>query len=210
MKRWHTSAFRLFWRWRSRSGRPPIPDETQQLIRRLSRENPLWGPDRIRDTLLLLGYDAPCAETIRKYMLEPRKPRSPSTTWLPFLRNHLDCSWAIDFFNVTTLRFQVLHVFLVFDHARREVLHFAITPNPTMEWVIQQLREAMPFGEQPRYLFRDNDGIYGRCPPEKCYPGALADARSPIAASAEGARRGRGGGFSGPRWRLVAKWPCRS
>ncbi len=30
-----------------------------------------------------------------------------------------------------------------------------------MEWVIQQLREATPFGEQPRYLFRDNDGIYG-------------------------------------------------
>jgi len=30
-----------------------------------------------------------------------------------------------------------------------------------MEWVIQQLREAMPFGEQPHYLLRDNDGIYG-------------------------------------------------
>ena len=30
-----------------------------------------------------------------------------------------------------------------------------------MEWVIQQLREATPFGHQPRYLFRDNDGIYG-------------------------------------------------
>jgi len=30
-----------------------------------------------------------------------------------------------------------------------------------MDWVIQQLREAMPFGQQPRYLFRDNDGIYG-------------------------------------------------
>ena len=30
-----------------------------------------------------------------------------------------------------------------------------------MGWVIQQLRNAMPFGEQPRYLFRDNDGIYG-------------------------------------------------
>jgi hypothetical protein len=28
-------------------------------------------------------------------------------------------------------------------------------------WVIQQLRNAMPFGAQPRYLFRDNDGIYG-------------------------------------------------
>ena len=30
-----------------------------------------------------------------------------------------------------------------------------------MAWVIQQLREAMPFGQQPSYLFRDNDGIYG-------------------------------------------------
>ena len=159
--RWHTTAFRLFWRWRSRPGRPPIPDELQQLIRRLSRENPLWGPDRIRDMLLLLGYDAPCAETTRKDMLKPRKPRNPSTTWLVFLRNHLDVSWALDFLTVTTLGFQTLYVFLVFDHARREVLHFVITPNPSMEWVIQQLREATPFGEQPRYLFRDNDGIYG-------------------------------------------------
>lgn len=159
--RWHRKAFRLFWRWRSRSGRPPISQEMQQLIRRLSRDNPLWGPDRIQDTLLLLGYDAPCAETIRKYMVKPRKPRPATTTWLSFLRNHVDCSWAIDFFTVTTLRFQLLYVFLVFDHARRKVLHVAITPNPSMEWVIQQLREATPFGQQPRYLFRDNDGIYG-------------------------------------------------
>ena len=102
VKRWHTTAFRLFWRWRSRPGRRPIPDEMQELIRRLSRENPLWGPDRIRDLLLLLGYHAPCAESIRKYMPKPRTPRSPSTTWLPFLRNHLEVSWAIDFFTVTS------------------------------------------------------------------------------------------------------------
>ena len=62
---------------------------------------------------------------------------------------------------MTTLGFQVLYVFLVFDHARREVLHFAIAPHPTREWVIQQLREATPFGRQPRYVFRDNDGIFG-------------------------------------------------
>jgi len=30
-----------------------------------------------------------------------------------------------------------------------------------MNWVIQQLRESMPFGLQPKYLFQDNDGIYG-------------------------------------------------
>jgi putative transposase len=160
--RWHTRALRMFWRWRSRPGRPPVSTEMQQLIRRISRENPLWGPDRIRDTLLLLGYDAPCVQTISKYMVKSRKPRPESTNWLPFLRNHTHVSWAIDFFTVSTLGFQVLYVFLVFDHARREVLHFAVTPHPTMEWVIQQLRETMPFGEQPRYLLRDNDGIYGQ------------------------------------------------
>jgi len=161
VKRWHTRAFRAWWRWKSKSGRKPVALEIQQLIRRLSKENPLWGAVRIRDVLLLLGYEAPGEDTVRKYMVKPRRPRPATTTWLPFLRNHLDCSWAIDFFTVTTLGFQVLYVFLVLDHARREALHFAVTPNPTMEWVIQQLREAMPFGEQPRYLFRDNDGIYG-------------------------------------------------
>lgn len=30
-----------------------------------------------------------------------------------------------------------------------------------MEWVVQQLRNATPFGLQPKYLFRDNGQIYG-------------------------------------------------
>ena len=161
VKRWHTRAFRAWWRWKSRAGRKPVALEIQQLIRRLSKENPLWGAERIREVLLLMGYQAPGEDTVRKYMVKPRKPRPATTTWLSFVRNHLDCSWAIDFFTVNTLGFQVLYVFLVFDHARREVLHFAVTPSPTMEWVIQQLREATPFGCQPGYLFRDNDGIYG-------------------------------------------------
>ena len=133
----------------------------QALIRKLSKENPLWSAERIKDTLLLLNYSPPCADTIRKYMIKPRKPRKKSTTWLPFLRNHLDVSWAMDFFTVVTINFKMLYVFLVLDHGRRKVIHFAITKTPSMDWVIQQLREAMPFGLQPKYLFRDNDGIYG-------------------------------------------------
>ena len=163
VRKWHTTAFRYFWRWKSRrkGGRPPISKEMQDLIYKLSKENPLRSPERIRDTLVLLQYDPPCDDTIRKYMYKPRKPRKRSTTWLPFLRNHLDVSWAIDFFTVTTINFATLYVFLVFDHGRRKVKHFAITRNPFMNWVIQQLRESMPFGLQPKYLFRDNDGIYG-------------------------------------------------
>jgi putative transposase len=161
VKKWHTRGYKLFWRWKSRPGRPAISREMQGLIRRLSRENRLWSAERIRDTLLLLGYNPPCEDTIRKYMVKPRKPRKRTTTWLPFIRNHLRVSWAMDFFTVTTIGFSRIYVFLVFDHGRRKVIHFASTAHPTMAWVIQQLREATPFGRHPRYLFRDNDGIYG-------------------------------------------------
>ena len=161
--KWHRTSFRLYWRWKSRSrpGRPPISGDMMALIRKLSKENPLWSPERIRDTLTLLGYDPPHEDTIRRYMAKPGRSPEKSTTWLPFLRNHLDVSWAVDFFTVPTLTFDILYVFVVLGHGRRKVIHFAVTSNPTMEWIVQQLREAMPFGDQPRYVFRDNDGIYG-------------------------------------------------
>jgi transposase InsO family protein len=162
VKRWHREGFGLYWRWKSRKpGRPPICSEMHALIRRLSRQNPIWSAERVRDTLLLLGYQPPCDDTIRKYMVKPRKPREPSTTWLPFLRNHLDVTWAMDFFTVTAINFATVYVFLGFEHGRRRVVHIATTPHPSMQWVIQQLRNAMPFGSQPRCLLRDNDGIYG-------------------------------------------------
>lgn len=41
--RWHRQGFRLFWRWKSRPGRPAIPRELQALIRRMATENPTWG-----------------------------------------------------------------------------------------------------------------------------------------------------------------------
>jgi len=39
VKKWHTTAFRYFWRWKSRrkGGRPPISKEMQNLIYKLSK-----------------------------------------------------------------------------------------------------------------------------------------------------------------------------
>ena len=68
---------------------------------------------------------------------------------------------SIDFFTVPTIRFQVLYVFLVLAHDRRRILHFNVTPHPTAEWTGQQLREAFPFDQLPRYLLRDRDAIFG-------------------------------------------------
>ena len=51
--RWHRQGFWLFWRWKSRPGRPRIPEELQALIRQMNRENPSWGQERIANELRL-------------------------------------------------------------------------------------------------------------------------------------------------------------
>ena len=68
---------------------------------------------------------------------------------------------SIDFFTVPSIRFQVLDVFLVLAHDRRRIVHCHVTAHPTAEWTGQQLREAFPFDQLPRYLLRDRDAIFG-------------------------------------------------
>ena len=92
-------------------------------------------------------------------MLRRHKP--PSQTWRTFLENHVEQLVSIDFFTVPTIRFQVLYVFLVLAHDRRRILHFNVTDHPTAQWTGQQLREAFPFAQLPRYLLRDGDAIFG-------------------------------------------------
>ena len=158
---WHRAGFRLFWTWKVRRGhpgRPVISHEVRDLIREMCRENPGWGARRIHGELLKLGIDIG-ESSVSKYMVRCRKPRSQ--TWRTFLENHAQQLVSIDFFTVPTIRFQVLYVFLVLAHDRRRILHFNVTAHPTAEWTGQQLREAFPFAQLPRYLLRDRDKIFG-------------------------------------------------
>jgi putative transposase len=124
---WHRKGFQLFWTWKIRRGQPgrhPVSQQTRELIRRMSRQNPLWGAPRIHGELLKLGIDI--GETsVSKYMVRRRKP--PSQTWRTFLENHVKTMVSIDFFTVPTLRFQVLYVFLVLAHERRRIVHVNVT-----------------------------------------------------------------------------------
>ena len=159
--RWHRQGFKLFWRWKSRSGelgRPPIPRDVRELIQRISRENPGWGAPRICSELLLLGHEV-AERTVAKYMIRSRQP--PSQTWRTFLANHVPDLAACDFFTVPTATFRVLYVFIVLRHDRRQVVHFNVTTNPYAQWTAQQIINAFPYEETPRFLLRDRDGIYG-------------------------------------------------
>src|SRR3984893_4330889 len=119
---WHRAGFRLYWTWVSRisqvGGRKRVSKEVRALIFRMVAENPTWGA--------------------------PRNP-DPVKRWLTFLRNHREAIAAMDFFTVPTLTFGVLYCFFVIGHDRRKILHFNVTRNPNVLWVVQELRDAWAY-----------------------------------------------------------------
>src|SRR5947199_3751168 len=157
---WHRHGFRCYWAWKSRHrrGRPRLGTELRDLIRRMSRANPLWGAPRIHGELLKLGLTVSQA-TISKYMLRQRKP--PSQTWRAFLKNHAKDLIAVDFFTVPTATFRILFVLVVLRHDRRRLVHFNVTEHPTAGWTARQLVEACGLEETSRHLIRDRDQVYG-------------------------------------------------
>src|SRR5215831_803895 len=158
--RWHRSGFRRYWRWKSRSlgGRPQIAADLRALIRRMSIENPLWGAPRIHGELLKLGF-AVAQSTVAKYMAGKAAPSGQR--WSTFLRNHSPQIAAMDLFVVPTLGFNLLYVLVIVRLARRELVWLNVTAQPTAEWIAQQISEAFPWTDAPRYLVRDRDAIYG-------------------------------------------------
>src|ERR1700722_14379970 len=156
---WHRQGFRLFWRWRSRSGRPSVDREVRDLIRQMSGANPLWGAPRIHGELLKLGLEISQA-TVAKYMV--RRLGRPSPTWCSFLRNQAAGIAAIDMFVVASASFRLLYVMIILTHDRRRIVRFDVTRNPTAGWLARQVTEAFPWDTAPRYLLRDRDSSYGQ------------------------------------------------
>src|ERR671922_431918 len=164
--RWHRQGFRLFWRWKSRQGRPPIPADLQALLRQMAHENPTWGQERIANELLLkLGLRV-SPRTVRKYMPQRQPPgpgkRVSSQRWATFVRNHAQAIVACDFCVVVTATFRLLYVFVVMEHATRRIMHTNVTAHPTAPWTLQQLREALPADHGYRFLVHDRDSIFSQ------------------------------------------------
>jgi putative transposase len=160
--RWHRQGFRRLWRRRStpHAWPSPLAMETIELIKQMARDNQLWGAERIRGELLKLGLRV-SKRTVQKYIRDAPRPGSSSQRWATFLANHAHELWACDFLQVTDLLFRPLFAFFIVEHGSRRVVHMGVTRHPTDEWVAQQLREATPCGECPRFLMHDNESKYG-------------------------------------------------
>jgi hypothetical protein len=144
--RLHRKGFKLFWRWKSRLGRPRIPENLRQLIVRMVQENPTWGEERIAAELSVKLGILVSPRTVRAYWPQECGPRGGRRTssqhWRRFVRNHAKAIVAADFLVAITAGFRVLYVFVVMEVGSRRILQCNVTAHPTAAWTLQQFREA--------------------------------------------------------------------
>src|SRR5664280_2651738 len=160
--KWHRSAFRIFWRWKSqhKGGRPKISKKVIALIKQMANENSKWGAQRIHGELQKLGFDI-SESTVQRYMPKKGK-RNNGQNWKTFLKNHSKEIISIDFLTVPTINFKLMYLLVIIEHHRRKLIHFNVTKNPTAEWCLQQIRNLLfDFAILPKYLIRDRDMKYG-------------------------------------------------
>jgi len=177
---WHRQGFRLLRRWKSRPGRPPIPVELRQLIRKMAMSSPSRGEARIANGLLLKPGICVPPRTVRKYMPKnplgcPRGNQRCSTS----LRNHAAAIPACDFCVAVTAPFRLLYVFIVIEHRTRQIVHCNVTTNSTATRTLQQLREAIPSDHSYRFLIHDRDSSFSPRPGQSISHMGIRVPRSP-------------------------------
>lgn len=134
--------------------------ETVGPIREMAAANRLWGAERLRGERRKRRIRV-ATSPIQQYLRQARPPQRSGQTWATFLHTHAQDIWAAGFLPVTDFLFRPLHAFFVIALGSHRVVHVGVTRHPTAAWVAQQLREATPFDQRPRYLIRDNDRTYG-------------------------------------------------
>ena len=163
---WQRKVARRRWRYPNRPGRPPLPQETVELICRLARENPRWGYLRVVGELRKLGTGVSATAVrgvLRHHRLGPA-PRRAGPSWAEFLRAQATSMLATDFFHVDTVLGQRFYGLFVVEVGNRVVHLLGSTTNPDASWTAQVARnlvfELQEAGCRPRFMVRDRDSKF--------------------------------------------------
>jgi len=165
--RWHRRLVTRRWTYQRPAGRRRIGRDLRELIRRLARENPRRGYERIAGELKGLGISV-SATTVRNVLraggMGPTPRRGP--TWREFVRAQARSVMAVDFFTVDTVWLQRLYVLFFIELGSRRVHLAGCTGHPNESWVTQHARQvawSLPDREEPvRFLIRDRDQKFTR------------------------------------------------
>jgi len=150
-------------------GRPKTPEQTENLVLKITRENNRLGYTRIAGELKKLGHclaPTTVANILKKHGLPP-SPQRKGLPWKTFIQSHLNVTWATDLFTeeVWTKAGLVTFYVLFFIHLGTRRVHIAgCTPSPNSAWMQQQARNlSMKFvdDQEPcRYIIHDRDASF--------------------------------------------------
>jgi putative transposase len=157
--RWQKQLIKNFWTYKTnnRVGRPPVKSDTKQLILSMKNDNLYWGYKKIQGELLKIGI-ALSQKTIRNILADFRRKGKikKSLSWKQFLKLQIHSLYAMDFFIIDTMLNQRFYVHFIICHHTREIVQFAITRNPTREFVRQQVIRFEQTLTHVVYMIYDN------------------------------------------------------
>jgi len=157
---WQRTLMKRFWTFEhppAKRGRKPVDTDIKNIILSMKNDNLLWGVKRIQGELLKLDISL-STKTIRKILqgFRRRGKIRNSLTWKKFLETQTQFIYAMDFLTVDTMLGKRFYVLAVISHKTREIVRFAITENPTREFVRQQLMLLSDAVAGKAYLIHDS------------------------------------------------------
>jgi putative transposase len=157
---WQRTLINRFWTFEhspAKRGRKAVDADIKKLILSMKNYNLLWVVKRIQGELLKLDISL-STKTIRKILqgFRRRGKIRKSLTWKRFLETQIQSIYAMDFLTVDTVLGKRLYIFAVISHKTREIVKFAITGNPTREFVRQELTLFKETIADKVYLIHDN------------------------------------------------------
>jgi putative transposase len=156
--------------YRRKSGRPRVSPEIIERVLWLAKRNQSWGYDKIRNTMVYLGFKV-SRSTVKRILddngITPEPEKQRSVQWNEFLKSHLDVMAATDFLTVELLTKRGLVICMVLffiNISTRKVEIAGIKCGPDGQWMKQIARNVTDsedgFLKDVRYLIHDRDTLY--------------------------------------------------